>query len=128
MAKLNCFWVPLDAIIRINQGGMCKARIKEKRQRHEDLFRADGRDHGRGFLADLALGRRLRGGSEATEEEIRAWYMALYEGWAERFHPTMALGRIKKLMEWPTEGNIRRRRLLRRAKDIEECIRAVTEE
>ncbi|MBQ8073153.1 MAG: tRNA-dihydrouridine synthase family protein [Clostridia bacterium] len=82
---------------------------------------------GRGFLADPALGRRLRGGPEATEEEIRAWYMALYEGWAERFHPTMALGRIKKLMEWPAEGNIQRRRLLRRAKDIEGCIRAVTE-
>ncbi len=76
---------------------------------------------------DPALGRRLRGGPEATEEETRAWYTALYAGWAERFHPTMALGRIKKLMEWPTEGNIRRRRLLRRAKDIEECIRAVTE-
>ena len=77
---------------------------------------------GRGFLADPALGRRLRGGPEAGEEELAAWYMALYKGWAERFHPTLALGRIKKLMEWPCEGDIRRRRLLRRAGSIEECI------
>ncbi len=77
---------------------------------------------GRGFLADPALGRRLRGGPEAGEEELAAWYRALYTGWAERFHPTIALGRIKKLMEWPCEGDIRRRRLLRRAGTIEECI------
>ena len=80
---------------------------------------------GRGFLADPALGRRLRGGPEAGEEELAAWYTSLYEGWAERFHPTLALGRIKKLMEWPSEGDIRRRRLLRRAGRIEDCIRAV---
>ncbi len=79
---------------------------------------------GRGFLADPALGRRLRGGPEAGEEELVAWYTSLYEGWAERFHPTLALGRIKKLMEWPSEGDIRRRRLLRRAGRIEDCIRA----
>ena len=54
---------------------------------------------GRGFLADPALGRQLRGGPEAGEEELAAWYTSLYEGWAERFHPTLALGRIKKLME-----------------------------
>ena len=79
---------------------------------------------GRGFLADPALGRRLRGGKAAGEEELAAWYAALYEGWAERFHPTIALGRIKKLMEWPCGGDIRRRRLLRRAGSIGECIHA----
>ena len=53
--------------------------------------------------------------------------MALYEGWQQRFGPVLALGRIKKLMEWPAEGDIRRRRLLRRAGDIEGCIRALLE-
>ena len=77
---------------------------------------------GRGFLADPSLGRRLRGGTEAGEDELAAWYAALYTGWAERYHPTIALGRIKKLMEWPCEGDLRRRRLLRRAGSIEECI------
>ena len=79
---------------------------------------------GRGLLADPALARRLRGGPEAGKEELDAWYMALYEGWAERFHPTIALGRIKKLMEWPCKGDILRRRLLRRAGSIEECLRS----
>jgi hypothetical protein len=37
-------------------------------------------------------------------------------------------GRIKKLMEWPGEGNIRRKRLLRRADNIESCINAVINE
>ena len=80
---------------------------------------------GRGLLADPALARRLRGGKEACAEELAAWYTALYQGWERRFHPTLALGRIKKLMEWPSEGDIRRRRLLRRADGIEGCIRAV---
>ena len=80
---------------------------------------------GRGLLADPALARRIRGGKEAGEEELRAWYTALYEGWRNRFGETIALGRIKKLMEWPGEGDIRRKRLLRRAGDIESCIDAV---
>ena len=29
-------------------------------------------------------------------------------------------------MEWPAEGDIRRRRLLRRSKDIDGCIRIMT--
>ena len=80
---------------------------------------------GRGMLADPALARELRGGPEAGRDELQAWYTALYEGWAQRFHPTLALGRIKKLMEWPGEGDIRRKRLLRRADDIESCIDAI---
>ena len=81
---------------------------------------------GRGLLADPALARRIRGGEAANEEELRTWYTALYEGWKDRFDRTIALGRIKKLMEWPGEGDIRRKRLLRRADDIESCISAVT--
>ena len=80
---------------------------------------------GRGLLADPALARRMRGGAEADEEELTVWYTSLYEGWARRFGRVQALGRLKKLMEWPSEGDIRRRRLLRRAKEPEECIRAV---
>ena len=80
---------------------------------------------GRGLLADPALARRIRGGKEASEEELRTWYTALYEGWEDRFDRTIALGRIKKLMEWPSEGDIRRKRLLRRAGDIESCVNAV---
>ena len=80
---------------------------------------------GRGLLADPALARRIRGGKEASEEELRAWYAALYEGWRNRFDETIALGRIKKLMEWPSEGDIRRKRRLRRAGDIESCINTV---
>ncbi len=80
---------------------------------------------GRGLLADPALARRIRGGKEASEEELRTWYTALYEGWRNRFDETIALGRIKKLMEWPSEGDIRRKRLLRRAGDIESCINTV---
>jgi len=80
---------------------------------------------GRGLLADPALARRIRGGEAAGKDELRTWYSALYEGWKDRFHETVALGRIKKLMEWPSEGDIRRRRLLRRAKDIDSCINAM---
>ena len=80
---------------------------------------------GRGLLADPALARRIRGGKEASEEELRAWYTDLYTGWRNRFDEAIALGRIKKLMEWPGEGDIRRKRLLRRAGDIESCINAV---
>ena len=79
---------------------------------------------GRGMLADPALARRIRGGKEADSEELREWYTALYEGWKGRFGETIALGRIKKLMEWPVGGDIRRKRLLRRAGDIESCIAA----
>ena len=80
---------------------------------------------GRGLLADPALARRIRGGPGAGEEELRAWYTALYAGWRERFHATIALGRIKKLMEWPSGGDIQKKRLLRRAADIEDCVDAV---
>ena len=79
---------------------------------------------GRGLLADPAFARRIRGGREAGEDELRAWYTALYEGWKDRFGRTIALGRIKKLMEWPCGGDLRKKRLLRRAGDIESCIRA----
>ena len=82
---------------------------------------------GRGLLADPALARKLRGGKAAGGEELAAWYTALYKGWEQRFGPVQAMGRIKKLMEWPSEGDIRRRRLLRRADNIEACIRAVLE-
>jgi len=80
---------------------------------------------GRGLLADPALARRIRGGAEASKEELEAWYTSLYEGWKDRFGTTIALGRIKKLMEWPTGDDIRRKRLLRRANDIGGCIDAV---
>ena len=80
---------------------------------------------GRGLLADPALARRIRGGAEASKEELKTWYMTLYEGWRDRFHEILALGRIKKLMEWPAGDEIRRKRLLRRAKDIESCIDAM---
>ena len=80
---------------------------------------------GRGLLADPALARRIRGGAEAGREELRTWYETLYRGWNDRFGTTIALGRIKKLMEQPSEGDIRRKRLLRRADDIENCIKAV---
>ncbi len=80
---------------------------------------------GRGLLADPALARRIRGGPEAGREELDAWYTALYEGWKERFDRTIALGRIKKLMEWPVEDDIRKKRRLRRAEDIESCIATV---
>ena len=80
---------------------------------------------GRGLLADPALARKLRGGAEAGRDELSAWYAALYEGWERRYDRTLALGRIKKLMEWPSEGDIQCRRRLRRAKDIGECIRAI---
>ena len=80
---------------------------------------------GRGLLADPSLARQLRGGAKAGEEELTAWYTALYKGWEQRFGRVQALGRIKKLMEWPGNGDIRCRRLLRRSDDIEGCIRAV---
>ena len=83
---------------------------------------------GRGLLANPALARQLRGGTEASKEELAAWYEALYVGWEQRFDPVIALGRIKKLMEWPSEGDIRRKRLLKRAKDIDGCIRAMLED
>ena len=82
---------------------------------------------GRGFLADPALARRIRGGAEAGMEELRAWYTTLYDGWTDRFHATIALGRIKKLMEWSCGDDIRKKRLLRRADDIGSCIDAVVD-
>ena len=89
---------------------------------------AEGIMIGRGLLADPALARRIRGGPEAGKAELRAWYKALYEGWKERFGTTIALGRIKKLMEWPVGEDIRRKRLLRRAGDLESCVDAVCRE
>ena len=83
---------------------------------------------GRGLLADPALARKLRGGPEADREELTAWYSALYAGWEKRFDPVLALGRIKKLMEWPAERDLRRGRLLRRARDIGGCISAMLED
>ena len=80
---------------------------------------------GRGMLADPALARRIRGGPAASGEELRSWYTALYEGWKDRFHETLALGRIKKLMEWPAGGDIRKKRLLRRADHLDGCMDAV---
>ena len=80
---------------------------------------------GRGLLADPALARRIRGGPAAGAEELRAWYAALYAGWRDRFHAGIALGRIKKLMEWPAGEDIRKKRLLRRAEDIDGCVAAV---
>jgi len=82
---------------------------------------------GRGLLANPALARQMQGGAEARPEELEAWYTALYRGWADRFGASIAMGRIKKLMEWPSEGDIRKKRLLRRAESIEECILAVME-
>ncbi len=82
---------------------------------------------GRGLLADPALARQIRGGPRAGREELTAWYTALYEGWRDRYQATIALGRIKKLMEWPGEGDLRKRRLLRRADSIEACVEAILE-
>ena len=82
---------------------------------------------GRGLLADPALARRIRGGPKASGAELEIWYTALYEGWNSRFGGTVALGRIKKLMEHPAGEDIRKKRLLRRAGDIGSCIRAVLE-
>ena len=83
---------------------------------------------GRGLLANPALARQLRGGAEAGKEELTAWYAALYEGWEKRFDPMLALGKIKKLMEWPSERDIRRKRLLKRARNIDDCIRAMLDD
>lgn len=80
---------------------------------------------GRGLLANPALARQIRGGAEASEAELETWYSTLYEGWKDRFGAAIALGRIKKLLTWPSEGDIKRKRLLRRAAEIDECIRAV---
>lgn len=80
---------------------------------------------GRGLLADPALARRLQGGASASCDELAAWYSRLYREWDQRYQPVQALGRIKKLMEWPSEGNIQKKRLLRRAKSIDECISAI---
>ncbi len=80
---------------------------------------------GRGLLSDPSLARQLRGGEKAGKEELRAWYTRLYEEWKNRFHSTLALGRIKKLMTWPAEGDLRKNRLLRRADSLEGCIHAL---
>ncbi len=80
---------------------------------------------GRGLLADPSLASRLRGGAGAGREDLRAWYETLYQGWENRFHATLALGRIKKVMEWSAEGDIRKKRFLRRANDIDSCIEAI---
>ncbi len=86
---------------------------------------AEGVMIGRGLLADPALARRIRGGPAASEEEMRTWYASLYEGWQDRFDPGIALGRIKKLMEWPAGEDVGCKRLLRRARNIDECVGAV---
>ena len=101
----------------------CVENVKELKNRFPGM---EAVMIGRGLLADPALARKIRGGAEAGGEELRSWYMALYEGWKERFGTTIALGRIKKLMEWPCENDIRRKRLLRRANDVESCIAAVS--
>lgn len=80
---------------------------------------------GRGLLADPSLARQLRGGEKASREELQTWYARLYEGWRDRFHATLALGRIKKLMTWPAEGDLRKNRLLRRADSLESCLSAL---
>ena len=80
---------------------------------------------GRGLLADPSLVRRIRGGAEAGREELRTWYTTLYRGWEDRFDATIALGRIKKLMEWPCGEDMQRKRLLRRANNLESCMDAV---
>ncbi len=95
------------------------------KERFPDLY---GVMIGRGLLADPSLARQIRGGNPASEEELVRWYLALYRGWAERFSPTLALGRLKKLMGWPCEGNIRRLRHLRRAGTAEECIGILRED
>ena len=68
---------------------------------------------GRGMLADPALARRIKGGAAADREELTAWYTALYEGWRSRFHETIA------------GDELRRKRLLRRAGNLTECMDAV---
>jgi tRNA-dihydrouridine synthase len=83
---------------------------------------------GRGLLADPALARRLRGGPPAGSGELTEWYTRLYREWEGRYLPVQALGRIKKLMEWPAGGDIRKKRMLRKAQGIEECIRAVLQD
>jgi tRNA-dihydrouridine synthase len=86
--------------------------------------KTDGIMIGRGLLADPSLARRFRGGAPAAREELITWYSMLYEGWKSRFDATIALGRIKKIIEFPVGDDIRRKRLLRRANDIESCIEA----
>ncbi len=93
--------------------------VRELTERFPDLY---GIMIGRGLLADPSLARQIRGGPSASEEELSRWYGALYRGWTERFSATLALGRLKKLMTWPCEGDIRRLRRLRRAGTPEECI------
>ena len=66
--------------------------------------------------------------SPTLREELEAWYNTLYRGWKDRFGETIALGRIKKLMEWPSERDIRRKRLLKRARNIDDCIRAMLDD
>ena len=86
--------------------------------------KTDGIMIGRGLLADPSLARQFRGGAPAAREELITWYSMLYEGWKSRFDATIALGRIKKIIEFPIGDDIRRKRLLRRANDIESCIEA----
>ena len=83
---------------------------------------------GRGLLADPALARRLRGGLPPASGELTEWYTRLYREWEGRYLPVQALGRIKKLMEWPAGGDIRKKRMLRKAQGIEECIQAVLQD
>lgn len=56
----------------------CRAAAK-------DYPQAAGLMAGRGFLADPALGRKLRGGPPLSEDELRAFHRALFEGYSRAF-------------------------------------------
>ncbi len=59
---------------------------------------------GRGLLRDPALGRMLRGGREASGEEMAAFLEELYRSYLARFGDPVALGRMKKLLNFLCEG------------------------
>lgn len=48
-------------------------------------YPAAGLMAGRGFLADPALGRKLRGGAALTAEELRGFHRALFDGYSRAF-------------------------------------------
>ncbi|MCI8526376.1 MAG: tRNA-dihydrouridine synthase family protein [Oscillospiraceae bacterium] len=49
------------------------------------VYPAAGLMAGRGFLADPALGRKLRGGAPLTAEELRGFHRTLFEGYVRAF-------------------------------------------
>ena len=56
---------------------------------------------GRGLMADPALLRRIRGGSAATREELRAYHDALWEGYRERLGGDLnAIYRMRELWNY----------------------------